>query len=204
MTAVTLHCGDCLEYMRTLPAGSVDAVVTDPPYGLGEKWTGGTWFTKNVYSSDKVAWDKSAPQHLIEELLRLEKPTVIWGGNYFVLPPSRCWLSWVRINSMPTMADCELAWTNFDRPAKVYRSLRNGWNREHPTEKPVGLMKWVIENYTTPGSTVFDPFAGSGTTGVACVQTGRNFIGCEIDPGYFAIAQRRIAAAQQQPRLEGV
>lgn len=201
MSEVKLYLGDCLDVMRTMDDKSVDAVITDPPYGLGDKWTGGTWFTKNIYSIDKVDWDTKAPQEIIDEIIKLNKPTVLWGGNYFNLPISRCWLSWVKINSMPTMSDQELAWTNFDRPSKVYRSMRNGWNRQHPTEKPIGLMKWVIVNYTKEGDTILDPFMGSGTTGVACVQTGRNFIGIEIDPTYFTIAERRIKDAQAQPLL---
>ena len=198
---VTLHLGDCLEVMKSIPDKLVDAVITDPPYGLGEKWTGGTWFTKNVYSSDKVTWDDKAPQEIIDGILRRNKTTVIWGGNYFTLPPSRGWLVWSKINSMPTMADIELAWTNLDQPAKQYRSLRNGWNRQHPTEKPVGLMEWVLLHTTNEGDTILDPFMGSGTTGVACVQTGRNFIGIEIDPNYYAIAEKRIKDAQLQMRL---
>ena len=195
----TLHNGDCLPFMRSLQSESFDCIVTDPPYGLGDKWTGGTWFTKNVYENDDVAWDVLPSKEIMDCILSFNKPSVIWGGNYFTLPPSRCWLSWSKINSMPTMSDIELAWTNFDKPAKQYRSLRNGWERQHPTEKPIGLMKWVIENYTNIGDTVFDPFMGSGTTGVACVETGRHFIGCEISAEYFAIAEKRVKSAVFQP-----
>jgi site-specific DNA-methyltransferase (adenine-specific)/modification methylase len=197
-----LFCGDFLSVLPTLEAGNVDAIITDPPYGLSEKWTGGTWFTKNVYANDKVLWDDKPPQETVEEILKLNKPVILWGGNYFVLPPSRSWLVWTKINSMPTMADCEMAWTNLDKPSKVYRSLRNGWNREHPTEKPIGLMKWCIEKVSNPGDTILDPFMGSGTTGVACMQLGRNFIGIEISPEYYAIAEKRIKLAQAQLMLE--
>ena len=198
---ISLHLGDCLQVMRGIADKSIDAVITDPPYGLGNKWTGGTWFTKNVYATDKVDWDTKPPQEIVDYIVSMNKPTVIWGGNYFVLPPSRGWLVWSKINSMPTMADIELAWTNLDKPAKQYRSLRSGWNRQHPTEKPVGLMVWAILHTTNPGDTILDPFMGSGTTGVACIQTGRNFIGIEIDPTYYAIAERRIKDAQMQPAL---
>ena len=197
----TLHNGDCLEYMKAMQPASIDCIVTDPPYGLGDKWTCGTWFTKNVYENDDVVWDILPSKEIMDCILSFNKPSVIWGGNYFTLPPSRCWLSWSKINSMPTMSDIELAWTNFDKPAKQYRSLRNGWERKHPTEKPIGLMKWVIENYTKIGDTVFDPFMGSGTTGVACEMLGRNFIGCEIDPKYFTIAEKRIRQASLQQHL---
>ena len=199
---VTLHLGDCLEVMKSIPDKSIDAVITDPPYGLGSKLaSGGTWHTRGVWAGFKAEWDMEPRQDIVEKILEMKLPTVIWGGNYYKLPPSRCWLSWSKVNTMPSMSDMELAWTNFDKPAKQYRSMRNGWNREHPTEKPVGLMKWILYNYTHEGDTILDPFMGSGTTGVACVQTGRNFIGIEIEPKYFEIAERRIHDAQQQMRL---
>jgi DNA modification methylase len=105
-------------------------------------------------------------------------------------------------------ADCELAWTSHKKAVRKFAYMWNGMikqkpeERYHPTQKPLALMLWVLENYTNEGNTIFDPFMGSGTTGVACVQTGRNFIGCEIDPGYFEIAKKRIEAAQLQIRME--
>src|SRR5262249_49709588 len=137
------------------------------------------------------------------ELLSTFAPiVVIWGGNYYRLPPSRCWLSWYKPDSPPTMADFELAWTNQDKNAMLLRhsiAATNAERVDHPTQKPVHLMMWCIERMGIPvGGTVLDPFMGSGTTGVACMKLGRNFIGIEKDPGYFAIAQRRIADAQAQ------
>ena len=191
---VQLFCGDCLEIMPTL--SKVDAVVTDPPYGLGKKWTGGTWFTKGVYESDDVEWDSEAKQEWIEAIITLSVPAIIWGGNYFLMPASRCWLSWEKNDNMPTMADFELAWTNFDRPAKRFIARRNGWERQHPTEKPLALMEWCL-SFLPDAVTILDPFMGSGTTGVACVNMGRNFIGIEKDPQYFEIAKERIAEAER-------
>ena len=111
---------------------------------------------------------------------------------------------------MPTFGDCELVWTNVKRNSVKW--ITREWNgllgkeesREHATQKPLKIMKWLVLNYTQEGATILDPFMGSGTTGVACVQTGRNFIGIEIDPTYYAIAERRIAEAQMQPPLEGL
>ena len=102
---------------------------------------------------------------------------------------------------MPSFAECELAWCSYKKPAKIIRH-RFVMGKVHPAEKPIGLMKQILENYTNEGDTILDPFMGSGTTGVACVQTGRNFIGIEIDPEYFAIAEKRIKEAQMQLRLE--
>ena len=185
---ITIYHGDCREILPHLP--KVDLVLTDPPYGLGNKWTGGTWFTRNVYATDKVEWDTEAPQAIVDEIVRLNIPTIIWGGNYFYLPISRCWLSWSKINSMPTMSDIELAWTNFDKPSKQYRSLRNGWERQHPTEKPISLMNWCVQ--MIDANTILDPFMGSGTTLVAAKQLHRKAIGIEIEEKYCEIAVKRL------------
>lgn len=127
----------------------------------------------------------------------------MWGGNYMNLPPSRCWLVWYKRDAVRTMADCELAWTSFDANARVFDWTIAATNAErvgHPTQKPVALMKWSIQQ-VGEAETIFDPFMGSGTTGVAAVDFGRKFIGCEINPEYFAIACRRIEEAQKQQRL---
>lgn len=204
--SVELHLGDCLEFMRTMPDKSVDAVITDPPYGLGMRTVaGGTsknTQTKFIQQMREKSWDNKPPSKDVFDLIRqIGKSQIIWGGNYFELPPTRCILVWDKMTYLPTMSRVEIAWTSFDKPAKYVQINSNQPDRLHPTQKPVELMKWCIENYTKEGDTILDPFMGSGTTGVACVQTGRNFIGCEIDPGYFEIAKRRIAEAQQQPTL---
>ena len=142
------------------------------------------------------------------EIIRVGKNQVVFGGNYFseYLPPSRGWLVWDKV-VRAKWPDGELAWTSFDKGLKIFQYSRADAyinsikEKQHPTQKPIALMKWILENYTEEGDTIFDPFMGSGTTGVACVQTERNFIGCEIDPDYFKIAERRIHEAQQQMRL---
>jgi DNA modification methylase len=200
MSEIKLICGDCLEVMKSMPDKSIDAVITDPPYGLGEKMNGGTWGADNKYAVMRE-WDRCLPQNIVDELLKLNIPSVIWGGNYFDLPKTRCWLIWDK-PSLNTLSDFEMGWTNLDKLSKRFRYNRSWDGRFHPTEKPVSLMKWCIEKATNEGDTILDPFMGSGTTGVACVQTGRNFIGIEIDPGYFKIAEKRIHDAEQQMRLE--
>lgn len=211
MTAVTLHLGDCLEYMRTLPDGCVDAVVTDPPYGLGE-W-GKPWKTncgKSRLWDGTPDWDKeSASATVIGEILRVSSRAIVWGGNNFIgLPPMKGWLVWDKCANM-TQSQAEMAWSNCVPAVRIFRKSplgvwgnggRNGELKVHPTQKPLDLMMWCL-SFLPEGCTVLDPFAGSGTTGVACVQTGRRFIGCEIDPDYYEIAQRRIEQAQQQPAL---
>ena len=196
---VQLYQGDCLEFMKTLAPEMVDAVVTDPPYGLGRRNTGGG---RNTI--DDVRWD-IVNQDLVSKVVDFGRTAIVWGGNYYSLPPSRMWLVWYKRDSVPTMADCEIAWTNQDKNSLVFDWTIAATNKErvdHPTQKPEALMRWCLELSTNPGDTVFDPFMGSGTTGVACMQLGRNFIGCEIDPGYFEIAKKRIETARMQLRLE--
>jgi len=203
---VQLYLGDCLEVMKSMPDKSVDAVITDPPYGIGEDVRKADKSGRTEFTTDN-RWDLAIPEKLyFSEIFRASNNQIIWGGNYFVdyLHNSRCWLIWDKMQKF-SGADAELAWTSFDKSTKAFRKSRVEFHSEekkvHPTQKPLSLMRWCIENYTNPGDTILDPFMGSGTTGVACVQTGRNFIGIEIDPTYFAIAERRIAEAQQQPRL---
>jgi site-specific DNA-methyltransferase (adenine-specific)/modification methylase len=194
----TLYLGDCRDILPTL--GKVDAVVTDPPFGLGDKMQGGTWGAKPEFK-DMLEWDAVPPStELLFEIAALTPKCVMWGGNYFGLPPSRGWLVWDKANAVPTMADVELAWTNLDRPAKRYRGLVGRVEHGHPTEKPIGLMRWTIDQLGD-AQTILDPFMGSGTTGAAAVQMGRDFIGIEREPKYFEIARKRIEDAQRQSDL---
>lgn len=193
-----LYNADCMEILPTL--GNVDAVLTDPPYGLGKRMQGGPWATKASHYKDMHAWDLEANQAWIDAILALGVPSIIWGGNYFVMPPSRCWLVWKK-PYFPTMADCELAWCSEDANARVFEGLRSYGEKEHPTEKPLQLMQWCIEQLPAGCNTILDCFMGSGTTGVACAKMGRRFIGIELDSKYFDIACKRIEAAYKQPDL---
>lgn len=202
MTA-TLLLGDCLEHMRGMADASVDAVITDPPYGIGRD---GAKRTTSRHGGRKAyefqGWDASRPDKVVfDEMLRVGKTVIVWGGNYFAdyLPPSQKWLVWDKDQRI-MQSDGELAWTSLDGALRIYDLNRVALMTDgavHPTQKPVSLMKWCIEQ-VRDCQTIFDPFMGSGSTGVAAVQLGRNFIGCEINPAYFAIAQRRIEAAQAQ------
>lgn len=200
--------GDCLEVLPTL--GKVDAVVTDPPYGIGEN-------DRKIASRGKLAavkdygavdWDNEpcSPKQ-IDAMRACSRWQIIFGGNYFQLPPSSCWLVWDKQNGDNDFADCELAWTNLP---KAVRRIYWRWNgmirkgddvRQHPTQKPVGVMDWCLSQLPSGIKTVCDPFMGSGTTGVACVKLGRKFIGIELEPKYFDIACRRIEEAYKQPDM---
>jgi len=147
-----------------------------------------------------MAWD-GQPCAGVPALLALADAVVVWGGNYYALPPSRGWLVWdKKQNDQWTTGQAELAWTNIDKPVRVFRFAQceqaNEGAKEHPTQKPLALMTWCLK--WVPDGVVMDPYMGSGTTGVACVQQRRPFLGIEIEPRYFDIACRRIEEAQRQ------
>ena len=210
MSDVKLILGDCLQVLPTLDAA--DAAVFDPPYGIGENnhrnMSRANLAAANDYGH--FTWDNErANPETIRMVLQMTKEQVIFGGNYYadILPPSSSWIVWDKQNGHNDFADCELAWTSHRRTVRIFRYMWNGMikakpeKRYHPTQKPLALMKWVIENYTNPGDIVLDPYMGVGTTGLACVELGRHFVGIEIDETYFNIAQQRIAAAQRQMLL---
>jgi site-specific DNA-methyltransferase (adenine-specific) len=194
----TLYLGDCREILPTLPR--VDACVTDPPYGInfaGQPTTG-----QRKAGAIPASWDKATVN--LDPVIHTADYIVIWGGNYYPLPPSRGWLAWFKPDSPPSMGDFEMAWTNQDQNARLISHSISATNAErvgHPTQKPLRVIKWTLEQLPTHAHTILDPYMGSGTTGVACAQMGRAFIGIEIDPRYFEIACRRIEAAQAQPDM---
>ena len=208
---IVLYCADCLDILPTLEPGIADAVVTDPPYGISYDTSHHKY--KNGIARDEAVWDVSpfnpAP------VLALNVPTIMWGGNCFAsrLPDHAGWLCWVktaRNEADIRQADMELAWTNCIRRPRTFRHLWIGAFRDsesgianvHPTQKPIRLMEWCL-GLLPDATTILDPFMGSGTTGVACVQTGRKFIGIELDPGYFQIAVDRIKNTPSPLTIDG-
>jgi site-specific DNA-methyltransferase (adenine-specific)/modification methylase len=190
----TLYLGDCMDILPTLP--KVDAVITDPPYGIG--------IANNPVRQmhEKMDWDSSVPESsLIDACIAFGEVAVVWGGNYFNLPPSQCFYVWDKMQPQEfSLAMCEQAWTNKKGPAKIYKQSVLSYRKEHPTQKPVELMAWCINQIGNP-ETILDPFMGSGTTGVAAIQLGRKFIGIEREPKYFDIACKRIEQAVAQGQL---
>jgi DNA modification methylase len=200
----TLYLGDCMDILPTLD--KVDAVITDPPYGIGEARANNKSRSCLAESKDYGIsdWDDKPPSDDLIDLIRSKaKYQALFGGNYFTLPPTSCWLVWDKLNGDNDFADCELAWTNWP---KAVRRLQWRWHgmirqgneeRFHPTQKPLEVMKWVI-TLCPKADAILDPFMGSGTTGVAAIQMGRKFIGIEREPKYFDIACKRIEQASKQ------
>ena len=192
---VTIWHGDCrdvLDEWEGLPATSFDLLLTDPPYGHG-------------YAADPIhhaknhvprGWDDASAQALVNRARAVCRSQIVFGGNYYALPPSRCWLVWHKPDSVPSTADVELAWTNFDKPARFLSHTIAATNRErvgHPTQKPEPVMRWALLQAPPDVQTVLDPFMGSGSTLVACKRLGRACTGIEIEERFCEIAVRRLA-----------
>ena len=189
---------DCMEYMRTLPDKAFDLAVVDPPYGIG--------ISENpVRQAHKVKkWDNKTPNSdYFKELFRVSKNQIIWGGNYFELPPHKNFLIWDK--GQPenfSLSMCEMAWTSFDEPAKMFR-----WNvllekgKIHPTQKPVALYAWIFSRYAKPGDKILDTHLGSGSSRIAAYDAGLDFVGCEIDKDYFEAQEQRFQAHAAQENL---
>lgn len=202
--------GDCMEVMPLL--GKVDAVLTDPPYGIKQDkgFSGAGGFSKPVARREyKGGWDNNRPStEVIYAVIEKAPVHVIWGGQFLadLLPAQGRWLFWDKCMTMPSYGDGELAWTSLDGVSvKQFTYNGNGMQakekgRLHPTQKPVALMQWCL-GFLPDAKTILDPFMGSGTTGVACVNLGRSFIGIERDPEYFDICIERISKAHQQGDL---
>ena len=215
-----IYCGDCLELMKGIPDKSIDLVLTDPPYGIREAAGKNRSRSKAFGSKSHAAhntkktiipatdygnagWDNSTPSiECFAEIFRISKNQIIFGGNFFGLPASSCWIVWDKDNGKSDFADCELAWTSFKSAVRKFKFRWNGMLQEdmkhkekryHPTQKPVKLFEWILEKYSKPGQIICDPFLGSGTTAIACKKIQRRYIGIEQVPEYCEIARQRVA-----------
>lgn len=204
----TLYLADCTEVMPL--RAPVDLLLTDPPYGIGESSKKNATRRNAALPTDygDYDWDQEAPPaSCLAACTASARSSIIWGGNFYGLPAASKWLVWDKENS-GDFADCELAWTNLPGAVRIFRHMWNGMLRAsernaprvHPTQKPIRLMEWCISQ-AGDVSTVVDPFMGSGTTGIACANLGKTFVGIEREPRYFEIALQRIQAAYAQGRL---
>jgi site-specific DNA-methyltransferase (adenine-specific) len=206
--SVSLSCEDCMALMRRYPDKHFDLAIVDPPYGIGAALvTGGTGrgFHKMVASgADK--WDVAPPAEYFAELRRVSRQQIIWGGNYFDLPPSKKPLCWNKVRpNQKNLSEWEYAWTSFEGRAQMFTHCANGGfigePRIHPTQKPVELYAWLLSNFAEPGQRILDTHLGSGSHAIACHYAGMHLTACEIDADYFAAAQERIARETRQTTL---
>ena len=195
---IQLYCADCMDVLPHL--SGVDAVVTDPPYGIGINRSNRLSVSRGFAGE---TWDDVPPDdHVITFVVGMGSQAIIWGGNYFSLPPCRGFFVWDKQNDDRDFADCEFAWSNIDAVARIHRQrpMNMDGGKVHPTQKPIALMIRCVEAVSAEKQTVLDPFMGSGSSGVACVKLGRKFIGIEKEPKYFEISVKRIERALSEER----
>ena len=199
-----LNC-DCMEYMATVPDKYFDLAIVDPPYGIGaSEMTMGSG--KNKKWNKGKQWDNKTPEAIYwNELKRISKNQIVWGGNYFELPITRGWIFWDKgIDGDCSFADGELAWTSFDKVLRKAQIRYKGFlgmdkdERIHPTQKPVALYNWLLTNYAKKGQRILDTHLGSGSSAIAAHYFGVDFVGCELDKDYFEAAKARFDMATKQ------
>lgn len=202
-----LDCGffnmDCMDGMRLFPDKYFQLAIVDPPYGIGADkfsnasgWKGGISTAKKV-KKDKKSWDDKAPDpEYFAELFRVSANQIIWGGNYFDLPPTRGIIAWDKYMVWENFSQFELAWTSFNRPAAVFRfsnsGNRDGKKKIHPTQKPVQLYDWLLNKYANPGDIILDTHVGSASSLIACRKNGFKYVGFEKDRDYYIAAKKRL------------
>ena len=190
---------DCLEYMRTLPDKAFQLAIADPPYGLdpsaSETWSDKSALKNRAWSKGKIgeSWDKAPEQDFFDELRRVCENVIIWGGNYFDLPPSRCIICWDKVQPWENFSQVELAWTSFDSPAQLFQFDNRTGDKIHPTQKPVELYAYLLRKYAKEGDRIFDPMMGSQSSRIAAYKMGFDYVGCELDKEYFDKGCERFA-----------
>jgi site-specific DNA-methyltransferase (adenine-specific) len=201
-----VHLMDCMELMRGYPDGYFELACVDPPYGLGLRTVEGgskkNTQTKFIDDLKKKRWDNDVPtQSYWDELFRVSRNQVVWGGNYFGLPAHRTFIVWDKMTYVPTMSQIEQAWTSFDSPARLIKINSNQPDRTHPTQKPIALYDWIFANYAKEGDKILDTHVGSGSSRIAAHRAGLDFIGAELDPDYWAAQEKRYKDFKSQLTL---
>lgn len=190
----TLYNLDCMIGMSEFPDKFFDLAVVDPPYGLDKGSVQGAGKLKNrVLNTGNVhEWDSAPDKSYFDELFRVSKNIIIWGGNYFPLPPTRCVLCWDKMQPWENFSQIELAWTSFDKPAQIFRFDNRTGDKIHPTQKPIELYTWILSKYASKGDKILDTHVGSASSLIACKKLGFEFIGFEINTEYYNAAMKRM------------
>ena len=182
-----------MDYMKDIPNKFFDLAVVDPPYGIPKTSTHGRGMLKNrILNRDDIhRWDVAPKPEYFEELFRVSKNQIIWGGNYFSLPPTRCVLVWDKAQPWENFSQVEIAWTSFSHPAKLFHYDNRYGGKIHPTQKPIALYSWIFKRFAKEGMKVLDTHLGSQSSRIAAYFAGLDFYGCEIDEGYYDSGCRR-------------
>ena len=211
---------DCMEYMATLPDKAFELAIVDPPYGIGADKAQNNAAMQRIKADGKskagrglklyadTDWDNETPNaEYWQELFRVSKNQIVWGGNYFTnyLPPSMGWIMWDKGQREFSLADGELAWTSFNKALRIFlyqrgKALSEGY-RIHPTQKPVALYKWLLHNYAKPGDRILDTHGGSRSLAIACHQMGFDHVSCELDKDYHEASVKRFKEQTSQLSL---
>ena len=200
---------DCIEYMKQCRDKQFTLAIVDPPYGIqeltGRKAADGKGKLKNRIFARTAKrfnqWDKAPSKEYFVELFRVSENQIIFGGNYFMLPPTRCFIVWDKCQPFPNFSACEFAWTSFTNPAKIFHFDNRTAGKIHPAQKPVALYKWILSHYAKAGDTILDTHLGSGSSRIAAYDMGFDFVGIEIDKEYFEKQEQRFKEHKQQLSL---
>ena len=191
---------NCLEYMRSLPDKHFDLCIADPPYGMGNsrcnksRHSGNGKLANRVLNMNAEAfekWDIAPSQEYFDELFRVSKHQIIWGGNYFNLTPTRGIICWDKCQPWENFSQWEMAWTSFDTPASLFRFDNRTGDKIHPTQKPIALYCWLLDKYAKSDYKIFDPYLGSGSSRIAAYKKGFDFYACELDKDYYEAQEER-------------
>ena len=199
---ITITNEDNMLLMARYPDNYFDLAIVDPPYGIGDKFKGGKSGKMQFNEVVDKGWDCVPSQEYFDELFRVSKNQIIWGGNYFNLPPTRCFIVWDKcISDDFTLAMAELAWTSFDKLAKIFKYSVPKDGKIHPTQKPIKLYKWLLDKYAEKDFKILDTHLGSGSIAIACHDYGFDLTACELDKEYYDKAIQRIKNHISQQKL---
>ena len=225
MSEINFYNVDCVEFMKTKPYNYYDLAIVDPPYGIGQPKqgnlkgyngrksleerlkknrlnTGAGKLKDRKLNTSNCEWDNEIPsQEYFDELRRVSKNQIIWGGNYFPLPPSRCIICWDKVQPWENFSQIELAWTSFDSPAQIYKYDNRTGDKIHPTQKPIDLYRWILLKYAKEGYKILDTHGGSMSSAIAADKEGFDLDICEIDKSYYEAATMRYKLYKRQQVL---
>lgn len=209
MAEINITCEDNIDLMARYDDNYFDLAIVDPPYGLD-------CFDKPESKSDRIdksgkisKWDTKPNDDYFKELFRVSKTQIIWGANNFTLPPTEYFIIWNKLQTVNNFASCEYAWTNYKQPAKVFNfsihktmsERKSEGGKIHPTQKPIQLYQWLLENYAKENDKILDTHIGSGSIAIACDKLGYDLTACEIDREYYKDCMERLKLHQDQLKL---